>query len=98
MGMVVAWADDRFGLPPVEPKAVKPRVPDRRGVSAPSPSILSAGVRLNRGATRQMPLRSRAISACATWGAISQAQNASRSISLAAVLSLPQADKETIFT
>jgi len=62
------------------------------------PSIISAGVGLDLGATRHMPLRSRAISACATCGGISQAQNASRSISLAAVLSLPQADKETIFT
>jgi hypothetical protein len=68
------------------------------------PSLISPGRSVGRAERRadpwrlQMPLWSRAISACAICGGISQAQNASRSISLAAVLSLPQADREAIFT
>jgi len=56
--------------------------------------IAVAGVAL-AGATRQLPL---VISPCATCGGITQAQKASRSMFLAAVLPLPQADKETILT
>jgi hypothetical protein len=77
--------------------ADEPVVPIRDGHLHPVP-LGRLGGRSVLNLTRQIPLRSRDISACAICGGITHAQNASRSIFFAAVLSLPQADEETIFT
>jgi len=87
-------------LPRAAPAADKPPVPnpgiDHINAVALAPHLAVVG--LDLGATRRLPWRSLIISPCATCGGINQAQKASRSMFLAAVLPLPQADKETIFT